>query len=66
MKSQSEHYDEYYDDVEKSPPFINTMDGGKSHKIKVALVAFKKTGAKKILENRKINFIKHLKIIHFT
>lgn len=50
MKSQAEHYDEYYEDVEKSPPFTEEMGGQRNKKKEFLLDLFRTEKAKKILD----------------
>jgi 2-polyprenyl-3-methyl-5-hydroxy-6-metoxy-1,4-benzoquinol methylase len=50
MKNASEHYDEYYRDVEKSGPFNEEMEGDKSPRRGLALKYFRKFGVRKIID----------------
>jgi 2-polyprenyl-6-hydroxyphenyl methylase/3-demethylubiquinone-9 3-methyltransferase len=50
MKNAADQYDEYYEDVEKSAPFAEEMEGDKSTRRNLALEYFKRFSAKNILD----------------
>ena len=50
MKNTSKQYDEYYEDVEKSAPFMEEMRNGKKNRRDIALEFFEKFKTKKILD----------------
>jgi 2-polyprenyl-3-methyl-5-hydroxy-6-metoxy-1,4-benzoquinol methylase len=50
MKNAADQYDKYYEDVEKSAPFAEEMEGGKSHRRNFALKHFRKIGISSILD----------------